>query len=77
MAGTSGVTGTRIRSASSKIAWLSVLYDGWRSMMMTSTFERAAPIAAATRAGSRTSVWSGESVSATTRMPELWAAEMS
>ena len=37
MAGTSGVTGTRIRSASAKMAWLSVLYDGWRSMTTTST----------------------------------------
>ena len=45
--------------------------------MMTSTLARAAPIAAATRAGSRTSVWSGESVRATTRRPELWADEMS
>jgi hypothetical protein len=45
MAGTSGVTGTRIRSASVKIAWLSALYDGCRSMTMTSTRERAALIA--------------------------------
>ena len=35
-AGTSGVTGTRILSASSKIAWLMALYDGCRSMMITS-----------------------------------------
>ena len=33
-AGTSGVTGTMIWSASRKIAWLSGPYDGCKSMMM-------------------------------------------
>ena len=41
-AGTSGVTGTRIRSASSKIAWLSALYDGCRSTTTKSKPRRAA-----------------------------------
>ena len=38
---------------------------------------RAALIAAAIRAGSSTSVWSGESVSAMTRIPDTCAAAMS
>ena len=73
MAGTSGVTGTRMRSAFSKIAWLSVLYDGCRSTTTKSKPRRAASIASATRFGSRISVCSGDEVSATTRSPDGWA----
>ena len=46
-------------------------------MTMTSTRLRAAEIAVAIRAGSSTSVWSGESVRATTFIPLECAAAMS
>jgi hypothetical protein len=76
-AGTSGVTGTRIRSQRSKIARLSLLYEGCTSTTTKSKPRRAARIASATRSGPRTSVASGVAVSDTTRMPDGCAAAMS
>ena len=78
MAGTSGVTGTRIRSAFSKMAWLSVLYDGCRSTTTKSKPRRAAVMASATRVGSRMSVCSGDDGQRHDRAcPDGWAEAIS
>ena len=51
IAGRSGVTGTRIRSAIAKTARLTSVYEGWRSTTIASTPWRASMIASATRVG--------------------------
>ena len=71
IAGRSGVTGTRIRSAIAKTARFISLYDGWRSTTIASTLLRASEMASVTRSGLSVGWLRGFVARAATRIPEL------